>query len=330
MTIGIVILNWNGLNLLKKFLPDVVQFSQGASIYLADNASTDRSVDYVKATFPEVKVIQNKVNGGYARGYNDALTAVEEDIFILLNSDVQVTPHWLDPIKTIFENQPEVAAVQPKILDHKNPEYFEYAGAAGGYIDKFGYPYCRGRIFDTLEKDAGQYDDEVEIFWASGACMAIRRKLFYEAGGFDELYFAHQEEIDLCWRLFNLGYKVKYTPASLVYHVGGATLSNMNPQKTFYNFRNSLFNLLKNVPAGPLVFVLIIRMILDGVAALKLLFSGGTKHFMAVFRAHISFYKNLYTLVVRRKNLPKTPGYYSKNSVIFARYLSGKKTFAKL
>ena len=220
MTIAVVILNWNGIDLLKKFLPTVIEYSPEANVYIADNASTDKSVNYVKNTHPSVKIIQNRVNGGYAKGYNDALKDLDEDIFILLNSDVQVTPHWLEPLIAIFESQHLVAAVQPKILDYNNPEYFEYAGAAGGYIDRFGYPFCRGRIFDHLEKDRGQYDDEEEIFWASGACLAIRKDVFYEVGALDENYFAHQEEIDLCWRLYNFGYKVKYTSSSQVYHVG--------------------------------------------------------------------------------------------------------------
>ncbi len=330
MTIAVVILNWNGIDLLKKFLPDVVQFSPEATIYLADNASTDRSVSYVRENFPGVKVIINAENGGYAKGYNDALSGLGEDIFLLLNSDVQVTPHWLEPILYIFKTRAEVAAVQPKILDYKNPEYFEYAGAAGGYIDRFGYPFCRGRVFDHLEKDIGQYDDETEIFWASGACLAIRRKAFYEVGALDEDYFAHQEEIDLCWRLFNFGYKIKYTSSSQVYHVGGATLNSLNPQKTFYNFRNSLYSLVKNVPETSILVVVLGRMILDGVAAFKFLFSQGPSHFTAVLRAHLSFYKQLPNLLEKRKKLPKKVGYFYKNSVICDRYLYGNKIFTKL
>ena len=232
-TIAVVILNWNGLELLKEFLPEVVKYSKEANVYVADNASTDSSVSYVETNFPDVKIIQNKVNGGYAKGYNDALAGLSEDIFILLNSDVKVTPNWISPIKAIFDSDPIVAAVQPKILDYKKPTHFEYAGAAGGFIDKFGYPYCRGRIFDNLEKDFGQYDDEIEIFWASGACLAIKRDQYYEVGKLDEDYFSHQEEIDICWRLHNYGYKVIYTPNSVVYHVGGATLNSMNPKRHF-------------------------------------------------------------------------------------------------
>lgn len=329
MTVGVVILNWNGVELLKQFLPDVIKFSPEATVYVADNASTDRSVQYVQENFPEAKLIINKINGGFAKGYNDALEQLTEDIFVLLNSDVQVTPHWLDPILKIFKTRGEVAAVQPKILDFKNPGYFEYAGAAGGFIDRFGYPYCRGRIFESLEQDKGQYNNEIDIFWASGACLAIRKKAFYEAGALDEDYFAHQEEIDLCWRLFNLGHKVRYTPESVVYHVGGATLNSMNPRKTFYNFRNSLFNLVKNLPSYTWIIVLMGRMILDGIAAFKFLFAGQIDHFQAVFRAHMNFYKHLPSLLKKRKIIPKKLGYFTKNSVVCGHYLQGIKTFSK-
>ncbi|MCM4159591.1 glycosyltransferase family 2 protein [Antarcticibacterium flavum] len=328
MTIGVVILNWNGLELLKRFLPDVVKYSADARVYVADNASTDTSVKYVKENFPEVEIIQNEINGGYAKGYNDALAKVPEDIFILLNSDVQVTPHWLEGIKVVFQKDPAVAVVQPKILDYKRPEYFEYAGAAGGFIDRFGYPYCRGRIFTTLEKDEGQYDDETEIFWASGACLAIRKDRYYEAGALDENYFAHQEEIDLCWRLKNLGYKIKYTSSSIVYHVGGATLNSMHPRKTFYNFRNSLYNLVKNLPSHQLVWTIFVRMILDGVAAMMFLFQGKTAHFTAVFKAHLNFYKRLLLLLRERKKVVKNTRYFSKNSVVCSYFLKGEKKFS--
>tara|TARA_R100001369_G_scaffold22674_1_gene41288 strand:- start:45024 stop:46022 length:999 start_codon:yes stop_codon:yes gene_type:complete len=329
-SIAVVILNWNGTELLKQFLPSVVQFSSEATAYVADNASTDASVDYVKTNFPSVKIIQNITNGGYAKGYNDALAHLSEDIFILLNSDVLVTPNWLQPIANIFEENQMVAAVQPKILDHKKPEYFEYAGAAGGFIDKFAYPFCRGRIFDNLEKDHGQYDDEIEIFWASGACLAVRREIYNKVGKLDEDYFSHQEEIDLCWRLHNYGYKVFYTPRSVVYHVGGATLANINPKKTYYNFRNSLFNIIKNVPSNHLFVVLFIRMILDGIAALKFLIELKFKHFSAVFKAHISFYAHLNIILKKRKKLPKKENYYSKISVVCRNYGLGQKKFSDL
>lgn len=329
-TVAVVILNWNGLALLKEFLPDVVKFSKDAQVYVADNASTDASVAYVQTNFPEVNIIQNKINGGYAKGYNDALATISEDIFILLNSDVKVTPNWIAPIKATFRHYDNVAAVQPKILDYKKPSHFEYAGAAGGFIDKFGYPYCRGRIFDHLEEDLGQYDNEIGIFWASGACLAIQRAAFYEVGALDEDYFAHQEEIDLCWRLHNFGYNVMVSPLSVVYHVGGATLDSMNSKKTFFNFRNSLFNLLKNVPSNKLIVVLLIRMILDGIAAFKFLVELKFSHFSAVFQAHMSFYAQFNKFLKKRKKLPKKENYYSKISVVCQNYGLGKKKFSDL
>lgn len=330
ITVGVVILNWNGIELLKQFLPDVLKYSPQATVYVADNASTDASVKFVQENFPQAKVIQNQVNGGYAKGYNDALSTLEEDVFVLLNSDVQVTPYWLEPIISIFKNEPDVAAVQPKILDFKKPSHFEYAGAAGGFIDQFGYPYCRGRIFDSIEEDNGQYDDEVDVFWASGACLAIRKDRFYEVGGLDEDYFAHQEEIDLCWRLHNSGYRTKYTSKSIIYHIGGATLSSQNPKKTFYNFRNSLFNLVKNVPSNQILWVIFVRLILDGLAAFKFLMDFNFKHSLAVFKAHLSFYRFLPKMLKKRKKLPADPGYFSKNSIVWCHYLKGNNTYNKI
>ena len=240
MQIAVVILNWNGELLLERYLGTVIEYSPGADIYVVDNASTDGSVAYIKNNHPEVKVIVNSENGGFTTGYNLGLRTIEADVYCLLNSDVEVSPDWLIPIEKLFQENKEVAIVQPKILDMLKKDYFEYAGAAGGYIDQLGYPFCRGRIFQSLEQDTGQYDDTIEIFWATGACMFIRKEVFWELNGFDESYFAHQEEVDLCWRAKNKGYKVFYTGASKVYHLGGSTLSNMNPKKTFLNFRNSL------------------------------------------------------------------------------------------
>ncbi len=330
ITIGVVILNWNGIELLKQFLPDVLKYSPEATVYIADNASTDASVDFVRENYPQAMVIQNRVNGGYSKGYNDALSTLSEDVFILLNSDVQVTPYWLEPILSLFKNEPEVAAVQPKILDYKKPDHFEYAGAAGGFIDQFGYPYCRGRIFNSIEKDEGQYEDEIAIFWASGACLAIRKEIFYEVGGLDEDYFAHQEEIDLCWRLHNYGYRIKYTPKAVVYHIGGATLSSQNPKKTFYNFRNSLFNLVKNVPSNKIFWVISVRLILDGLAAFKFLFELKPRHFTAIFTAHLSFYHLLPKMLKKRQKLPKNPGYFTRISVAWRHFLKGITIYSDL
>lgn len=330
LSVAVVILNWNGRDLLREFLPSILKYSDGANIYVADNASTDDSVAVLKKEFPEVTIIKNKENGGYAKGYNDALKHLEEDIFLLLNSDVEVTENWLGPIMEIFYEEPKTAAVQPKLLDYKNRNYFEYAGAAGGFIDKLGYPYCRGRIFDNLEEDHGQYNDDTYVFWASGACLAIRKLSFYEAGALDETYFAHQEEIDLCWRLHNLGYKVKYTGGSRVYHLGGATLNSMNPRKTFFNFRNSLFSLLKNTPGLSTLSIILIRMILDALAAFKFIAAGKFAHFYAILQAHSSFYRHISILLKKRKNLPKKKEYYMHKSIVFSYFIAGKRKFSIL
>ncbi len=330
MKIAVVILNWNGKQLLEQFLPSVTAHSKEAIVYVADNDSTDDSVEYVKANFPRVKIIQNDSNGGYAKGYNDALQKIDADIYCLLNSDVEVTKDWLIPIIDTFQKFKNVAAVQPKILDYKNKTHFEYAGAAGGFIDKFGYPYCRGRIFDTLEEDQGQYDDVLPIFWATGACLFIRKSIFEEVGRLDEDFFAHQEEIDLCWRIQNTGYNIMYTGTSTIYHLGGATLNTMNPKKTFLNFRNSLFLLIKNVP-GPGIWLLIFgRLILDGVAAIKFLLSGKFSHFFAVIKAHGSFYRNLNRFIKKRKKLSQQGKYYSIFSVVWQYFILKRKHFNQL
>ncbi|MDT0642946.1 glycosyltransferase family 2 protein [Zunongwangia sp. F363] len=330
MTTAVVILNWNGKALLKKFLPSVIAHSREANIYVADNASTDGSVNFLQQNFPDVAIIQNKQNGGYAKGYNDALMGLEEEILILLNSDIEVTRDWIKPMLEIFKNEPEVAAVQPKILDYNRKKHFEYAGAAGGYIDKYGYAFCRGRIFEEIEEDHGQYNDDAEIFWASGACLAIRNKLFIKARGFDEDFFAHQEEIDLCWRLNNMGYKIKYAGKSAIFHVGGATLSSINPRKTFYNFRNNLYLLLKNLPSSKLIPVLLMRMLLDGVAALRFLGQGKFNHFFAVFQAHMDFYSHFSAIKSKRKNPPAGAGYFRIKSIVSSYFLAGKRKFTEL
>ncbi len=330
MNLAVVILNWNGKELLKQFLPSVIKYSAEAKIYVADNASTDNSVEFVQKNFPQVKLIRNSRNAGYAGGYNLALKEVEEDIQILLNSDVEVTENWLKPILEIFEKEPETAAVQPKILDYNKKDHFEYAGAAGGFIDKFGYPFCRGRIFQHLEEDYGQYNEDAYIFWASGACLAIRKSAFNEVGGLDEDFFAHQEEIDLCWRLQNKGHKIKYAANSSVFHVGGATLQNMNPKKTYFNFRNSLFLLLKNVESPKLYWVLFIRMILDGIAGIKFLFEGKWNHFFAILDAHGSFYKYFSRINRKREKSLKTGKYYLVSSVVYSHYIKRKNKFTEL
>ena len=328
MKIAVVILNWNGEKLLEQFLPSIVQYSQEADIYVADNASTDDSVSYLKSFFPTIKIIQNESNLGFAEGYNEALKQVDSDIFALVNSDIEVTENWLKPIIETFENEAKTAIIQPKLLDFKRKEYFEYAGAAGGFIDKFGYAYCRGRIFETLEKDNGQYDDNCEIFWASGACFFIRSSVFNELKGFDADFFAHQEEIDLCWRGFNKGYQTKYISQSVVYHVGGATLQQGNPKKTFLNFRNSLLMLLKNLPEKQLFPVIFTRFILDGIAGIQFLFQGKFNHFTAILKAHSSFY-SLFFVHYKKRSVFQSEKYYKIKSVVFQYYAKGGKIFEK-
>ena len=330
MRIAVVILNWNGKALLEEFLPSVTRYSRESRIYVADNASTDDSIDFITTHYPKVRIIRNKVNGGYAKGYNDALKHLDEDVFILLNSDVEVTPNWLPPIVKEFEQHPETAAVQPRILDYRKPRFFEYAGAAGGFIDRFAYPYCRGRIFDSIEKDKGQYEDRTRIFWASGACLAIRREDFYLAGGLDEDYFAHQEEIDLCWRLFNLDRDVVYIGNSKVYHLGGATLNSMDPRKTFFNFRNSLFSLVKNAPGKEVLAIIFARLILDGIAGVKFFLQFRFPHTLAIVKAHFSFYSNLGKLLRKRQKLVQKKNYFQTNSILVEFYIKGRKNYREI
>lgn len=330
MKVAVIILNWNGKDLLEKFLPSVLKYSEQAKIYVADNNSKDDSIKYLEQNHPEVKIIKNDRNAGYAGGYNLALKSVPEEIQILLNSDVEVTENWLSPILEVFNNEPDTAAVQPKILDYKKRNYFEYAGAAGGYIDKFGYPYCRGRIFQELEEDHGQYNNDVYIFWATGACLAVRKNAFNEVGGFDEDFFAHQEEIDLCWRLQNAGYKIKFVSASRIFHVGGATLKEMNPTKTFFNFRNSLFLLLKNIEPGKVFYIIFVRMIFDGLAGIKFIFEGKFNHFFAILEAHASFYRHYGRMSKKRPNQFNISKYHHISSIVIAHFLSGKRKFTEL
>ena len=324
--IAVVILNWNGAKLLEQFLPSVVAHSNEAAIYVADNASTDNSIAIIKSKFPSIKIIQNAGNFGFAAGYNIALQQVEEEYYALVNSDIEVTPNWLTPILSIFENEPNIGIIQPKILDYKNKEFFEYAGAAGGFIDKYGYPFCRGRIFETLEKDTHQYDDECEIFWASGACFFIRSAIFRKLNGFDDDFFAHQEEVDLCWRAFNLGYKAKYTSKSTVYHVGGATLNESNPKKTFLNFRNSLLMLVKNLPKSKLFGILFIRLLLDGLAGIYFIFQGKFQHCFAILKAHFHFY-HLISRNLKKRNAFQSNIYYKTNSIVLQYYVKNGKVF---
>ncbi|MEP2935139.1 MAG: glycosyltransferase family 2 protein [Gilvibacter sp.] len=331
MRIAVVILNWNGKELLERFLPSVVSNSlELATIYLADNASTDDSLAYVKQAFPSVNIIAMPENTGYAGGYNQSLSGLTEDLFILLNSDVRVTEGWLDPIKKAFVNDNTLGAAQPKILDVNNPEYFEYAGAAGGFIDAYGYPYCRGRIFESIEKDHGQYDQVTEAFWASGACLCIRRDAFNLMGGFDTDFFAHMEEIDLCWRLRHYGFTIGVITQSKVYHLGGGTLPNMHAKKTYLNFRNSLFILVKNVAGFKVGWIIFLRLILDGIAGFRFLLTGKPAHCSAVIRAHIDFYRGASAMRKKGSLYRKRNKYFKTRSIVWQYFIARKREFGKL
>ena len=329
MKIAIVILNWNGKQLLEKFLPSIVKYSQlsGVEICVADNASTDDSLNFIEQNYSDIKIVQNKKNGGFAKGYNDALQNINADIYGLINSDIEVTENWLSPIISTFEKEPSTAIIQPKILDYKDKELFEYAGAAGGFIDKYGYPFCRGRIFSELEKDNEQFNDTTEIFWASGACFFIRATIFKSLNGFDEDYFAHQEEIDLCWRAQNLNLTIKYVGTSTVYHVGGATLKEESPRKTFLNFRNSLFSLIKNLPKKDLFGVIFKRLLLDGIASVKFLFEFKPKHIWAILKAHFSFYSQLSKMLSKRGNHKKREDYFTVKSIVWQHFILRQKKY---
>ncbi len=331
MKTAIVILNWNGKKLLEQFLPSIVDFSSEiAEIYVADNASTDASITFIKQHYPSVKIVINKENGGYAKGYNDALKHIEADIFCLINSDIEVTRNWLPPILSIFEKEKNTAIIQPKILDYKDKSKFEYAGAGGGFVDFLGYPYCRGRLFNFLEEDRGQFNDIIDIFWASGACFFIRSDVFNKLEGFDEDYFAHQEEIDLCWRTQNEGFGIKYVGTSTVYHVGGATLQESNPHKTYLNFRNSLFTILKNIPKKHLLLVIFFRLILDGIAGLKFALELRPIHTWSILKAHLSFYKNLFSFIKKRRKLQRKANYNIHTSVVWQYFILKRKRFKEL
>lgn len=324
--IAIVILNWNGKSLLERCLPSVVNYSNNGRIYVADNASTDNSIAFLKRNYPSVTIIKNNKNLGFAEGYNLALASVKEPLFCLLNNDVEVTPQWLEPILNLYNTQENLAIVQPKILDYNKRDTFEYAGAAGGFIDKYGYPYCRGRIFNHIERDTGQYDDVKEILWASGACFFIKSSVYKSLGGFDNLFFAHMEEIDLCWRAFNQNFKIVYSGYSTVYHIGGATLSNQNPKKTYLNFRNSLYALTKNTDKN-VYGRIFVRLILDGIAGLRFLVQLKISHFFSILKAHFSFYSKFPQLLKQRRQLTQRAGYHKTNSIVWSYFILKKTHF---
>ncbi len=319
--LAIVILNYNGRKFLEDFLPSVVAHSKESEIYVIDNASTDDSLEFLQSQYPEIHRILNKENRGFAGGYNLGLQEIQAEYYCLLNSDVEVTSGWTQAPVELLESDPTIAAVQPKILSYHNKEYFEFAGAAGGMIDHLGYPYCRGRVFESIEKDLGQYNDETEIFWASGCALFIRGSDFWSENGFDERFFAHQEEIDLCWRLKNRGKKIYYTYRSVVYHVGGGTLNKQSPQKTYLNFRNNLSMLLKNLPSPLLFPLLFVRLSLDGIAGIRFAFTDGLGHLWAVVRSHIGFYKQAPT-TWKRRGPYQMKKYYQDRWLIFKHFLS--------
>jgi GT2 family glycosyltransferase len=327
MKTAIAILNWNGEKLLPQFLPSVINNSKNAVIYVIDNASTDKSIELLKTQFPTVNIIQNKGNYGFAQGYNEGLKHIDAEYFCLLNSDVEVTENWIEPIEKLFESNSDIAAIQPKILDYKDKKMFEYAGAGGGFIDKFGYPFCRGRVFSTLEEDKGQYNDTIQIFWATGASLFIRKKDFFDKNGFDEEFFAHMEEIDLCWRLNNAGRKVFYCGESTVYHLGGATLDKANPKKWYLNYRNSLWMLLKNLPSNKLFTTIFTRLSLDGVAAIAFLPKQGFSHVWAVFISHMHFYRGFYKMYKKRQKIQRKD--YSNTGLLPMQYFIKKRQYFK-
>lgn len=336
LKVAVVILNYNGREMLRQFLPSVLHNTAlPYEVIVADNGSTDDSLTFLATNFPEVKVVASKENGGFSKGYNTALNQIEAEYYVLLNSDVEVTPNWIAPVIALMDSNPLIAACQPKIRSFQDKKSFEYAGAAGGFIDQYGYPFCRGRIFDTLEEDLGQYDDFKEIFWATGACMFVRADIYHQLGGLDEDFFAHMEEIDLCWRIKNAGYNVYYCPESTVFHLGGGTLHKSNPRKTFLNFRNGLVLLYKNLPFSQLYTILFVRMVLDGIAAIKFLLGGGFKDFLAVLNAHFNFYKNLSLWKQKRrdcrqlKNIDSNIGILHK-SLIWSYFVKRKNKFKEI
>ena len=334
--VAVVILNFNGKYFLEKFLPGIIQHSAPYPVIIADNKSSDDSIQYTRQHFPQVQVIENDDNYGYAKGYNLALKKVEAEYYVLLNSDVEVSPQWITPIIDLMDKDPKVAACQPKILDYNKRNTFEYAGASGGFIDAYGYPFCRGRMFNSLEEDLGQYNATKEVFWATGACLFVRSSAFHQVGGLDDHYFAHMEEIDLCWRLKNFGYCVYVVPESVIYHIGGGTLNKLSKRKTFLNFRNNLTTLTKNHPPENLFLKILYRMILDGVAAFKFLFDGQPKHFFAVLRAHFNYYAWLPRILAERKRLKNSPGFKFTHSgiyrgnIVLEYFVKGKRKFTDL
>jgi len=337
MTTAVVILNWNGEKYLEQFLPILIENTKlsGSEIIIADNASTDSSLLILQEKFPGIRTVVLDKNYGFAGGYNKALAQIEADYYVLLNSDVEVMPNWLEPLITYMDKHADVAACQPKIRSYFNRKYFEHAGAAGGYIDRFGFPFCRGRILGTAEEDKGQYDNITDVFWATGACLLVRSKTFWNVGGLDDDFFAHMEEIDLCWRLKSRGYRIVCIPESTVFHVGGGTLNVENPYKTYLNFRNNLLMLYKNLPAKLLKDTMFWRMIFDYIAAIQLFVTGKPKNAISVFKARSDFKRMQPNFEEKRKQniLYSTSDNYSdilQKSIVIEYFLKGRKTFDSL
>ncbi len=332
--VAIVILNWNGRAFLSKFLPGVLQSSYpNKRLIVADNASTDDSISFLQQHFPQVEIISNEKNEGFAKGYNSALKKVNSDYYVLLNSDVEVAQNWIGPVIALMESDPKIAACQPKLLSYNQPSFFEYAGACGGWIDRFGYPFTRGRIFETCEEDKGQYDKASPCFWATGAAMFVRAQVFHELGGFDEYFFAHQEEIDLCWRMHAAGYSVYVEPASVVYHVGGGTLPKGNSRKTYLNYRNNMILLHKNLPMAKKLWIIPVRIMLNGIAALKGVLGGNPGYLIAIAKAHRHYIAWIFTKKKTTKaqkiSLENIAGFY-KGNLLWDYFIRKKKTFSEI
>lgn len=335
--VAIVILNWNGKKCLEKFLPSVVANSDNNDyeIIVADNSSADDSIIFLENNYKSIRIIKLDKNYGFTGGYNRALKQVEAKYFVLLNSDIEVSENWLDILVHEMDSNENIAACQPKILAYNNKDTFEYAGASGGFMDKYGFPFCRGRVFFTAEKDENQYEKPLDIFWASGACLMVRSDLYLKHGGLDEEFFAHMEEIDFCWRLQNLGYKIKVFPKSVVYHVGGATLSKENPRKTFLNFRNNLALLFKNLAFPNNIYIIFARLLFDGLAGVQFLLKGKFKDTFAIIKAHFAFYFWIPTLIKKRKlhsvkkELSELDGTFNK-SIVFQYFVKNKRKYSDL
>jgi GT2 family glycosyltransferase len=335
--VAVVILNWNGVDYLERFLPSVTQNNGGEAneVWVVDNGSSDNSVAFVKEKYPEVKLLEFDDNYGFTGGYNKALMQIEAEYFVLLNSDIEVTGNWLQPMVAYLDDHKDVAACMPKILAYDRPKEFEYAGAAGGFIDRYGYPFCRGRIISSIEEDHGQYNNASEIFWATGAALFIRAELYKQFNGLDDDFFAHMEEIDLCWRLRNAGHKIMYIPQSVVYHIGGGTLPNNNPRKLFLNYRNNLYLLYKNLPVGHFRSILFVRMLLDGMSAIMYILQGKFSFFWAVPRAHFAFYTTLSRFREKRKaiNASRKVSKHAtilNGSLVYRFFVKGRRKFSDI